>query len=178
MRGLVVRALKAFALVAGLIWIMALPLAALRWDAPRAFFFATAGALITAGLGVPIVLGLDAVARRGLPGESAYPHQQRRTLSTRRSSHEAFQLVELVLKSQSWLRLTATGRREGTLAARVPASLASSGERVAVHVTRTESGATTVIMTSEPLLRLTLIDFGKNWKNLERLEQALRPRLA
>ena len=61
--------------------------------------------------------------------------------------------------------------------ARAVTSLASSGERVVVKVSRVESGMTCVTMSSEPLLPITLIDFGKNWRNLERLEKLLRQQL-
>jgi hypothetical protein len=171
------RWLVIFAALTGLMWVMALPLAALRWDANTALLFATAGALGTGIIAVAIAIVHDTVARRGLGSESASPRQHR-SLLTSRSADEAFRIVQQLLKGQSWIRVKEEDPGKRLLVARTRASLSSFGERLVVEVSRAESGTTAVTMTSEPLVRTTLIDWGKNWRNLEHLQRLLQQHLA
>jgi hypothetical protein len=50
----------------------------------------------------------------------------------------------------------------------------SWGERLVLATHADDSGGTAVTITSEPLFRLTLLDYGRNRDNVERLAGWLR----
>lgn len=64
----------------------------------------------------------------------------------------------------------------GVLTAAVKASIASFGEWVTATLTPSDS-AVTVELASRPRIPTTLIDYGKNRRNVERVAARLRERL-
>jgi hypothetical protein len=62
---------------------------------------------------------------------------------------------------------------DARLHARVPMSWNSWGERLRLDFTSTSADAVQVRVASSPSFRLTLVDFGKNLQNVERIRDAL-----
>lgn len=70
--------------------------------------------------------------------------------------------------------LTSVSGGAGEMRGTVPTSMSSWGERVVATIAFGQHGAT-VRLRSESLLPTTLIDFGRNRKNVEKVLAALRP---
>ncbi len=143
-----------------------------------------AGSAIAVGIALGVVFGLTMAAvipamhrwglrRRGFDpesGDSGVDVRERITLPL--TSHQALALcrsaVEQVPKASD-VRVDAAS---ATLEARVNGTWASWGERIECRVTPAD-GATEVSIRSRPALRTTIVDYGKNRENVERIRAFL-----
>ncbi len=121
---------------------------------------------------LPLAL-IEALSRCRLPTGSA-ELRQRREITLPETLDAAFRTcVQAVREMPRCSRMT-TSRTEGVIETTTRASLLSFGERIVVRVTPESDRTSRVEISSEPKMSFTIADWGTNWRNVERLQAALR----
>jgi hypothetical protein len=81
-----------------------------------------------------------------------------------------------ILKNEPFVKTAELDERRGILTAHTKFSWASPGEKITIAVSSTD-GNTRIVITSQPLWRTIMIDYGKNFRNVEALKELLQTRL-
>jgi hypothetical protein len=151
-----------------------------RFGLARGIIAGAIMAVAFAALG-PLFFAWDRLARRGLPNTSQKVHQTRE-LTFECSPDTALRRVEEAIK-QSGLsaRIKVATERGGPLTRSIFAgttrpSVWSFGERLTIEIQQASATMIKVIISSRPVVPLTLVDFGRNWRNVERIAHAMRDR--
>ena len=102
--------------------------------------------------------------------------QQERTLFVKGSLNEVFSWCVEYLKAAGNFKDIAAYRDRGTVKARAGMSFASWGEDITVTCRSLPDGLIEVRIKSQPRYRKTVIDYGKNLRNVETIANALQRR--
>lgn len=138
-----------------------------------------AGLIFGTSFGVlaALLILLDFFLTRDIPTD-AVGVQQTRDLQVRADIDQVFQAAVGILREQKTIKSLTPFREELVIKARTKASWASLGESVVLRFENASPGAVKIQITSRPVYRFTLIDYGKNFHNAEAISQAIRTRLA
>ena len=96
--------------------------------------------------------------------------RQQRTITSRISTEE----LVARLKKDGELGLSGLEEDENGLRFNTRMTQTSWGEKIAIEFGPAEKGEREITVTSRPRFALTLLDYGKNYENLERIEKMIR----
>lgn len=130
--------------------------------------------LIIASIGSVLMVIVYAAVKRVNP--TAVAVQQERTLFAKASLDEVFSWCVEYLKVAGKFKDVAAFREGGTVKARTAMSFASWGEDISVTCRSLPDGRVEVEIRSQPRYRKTVIDYGKNLRNVETIANALQRR--
>lgn len=122
-----------------------------------------------------VFVGYYFVANRLTPLEQRDLIQRRELMIAASPPHILDQCYQL-LKSERFVKLADFDEGQGIITAKTTMSWACPGERITVQVSP-EDGKTRIVITSQPLWKTTMVDYGKNFRNAEALQKLLRDRL-
>ncbi|MGC5003955.1 DUF1499 domain-containing protein [Streptomyces sp. DT203] len=136
------------------------------------------GALLSGllfGLAMATILGtmhIASVRRRGREGPADFSVKQRQQLRLALPPIKAFErAVQAVTALPA--TVTSSDSESGHIEAKVGMSWRSWGETVTIVVQPQGSSSSSVCIESRPRLRITVVDYGKNRQNVERIVGAL-----
>jgi hypothetical protein len=138
------------------------------------------GVGVVAGLffGLSMAVVLSAMHRWGMkkrgfdPGSSDSSVDVRERITLPLASDQALALCRSAVEQVPKARGVRVNAESATLAARVGMSWASFGEHIECRVQPGDGGSTLEIR-SRPALRTTIVDYGKNRENVERIRAVL-----
>lgn len=141
----------------------------------------TAALCLVSGVffGTFMALSLGELHRRGLRQRGFTPTAQnlavvhRRAISLRLPYSQAFDRCREALSRLPRTAIQQEDRSIGILVARCGTTWASWGERIVLYLQPEADGTTRVAFNSRPILRSTIIDYGKNLENVERIWSCL-----
>ncbi len=106
--------------------------------------------------------------------EEAAMVRQRRELTLPLPPAEAYTLCLRSLETIPNCMLPTQNAAVGRITARTGVSWRSWGDEIAFQLYSEEGTSTRVEITSRPVVRTTLVDFGKNLENVEKIAEFLR----
>jgi len=160
--------IKLGVLVAILVWLpMSLKLGLLA-GAIAAIKSAVIWTIIMALFFVPA----DYFSTRRLPPE-ALKLQHERELRVSGSREQVFEKCHAVLESLPFIKAVTSTNGGAQLSAKTKMSLASFGEAIELTFKIQDKNAVAILVNSRPAVRYTLLDFGKNFRNVEQIAAAL-----
>ncbi|MBI4001156.1 MAG: hypothetical protein HY348_05165 [Nitrospira defluvii] len=136
----------------------------------------TAGAISALGWGVLMaitIICLQLFLTRNLTAEQSQPDQS----CEFEVSGSVPAAMGLLVKSLSELRFVCNivvNEKDGIISARTRRSFVSFGEEIAIKVTGVGKDHVRVTISSVPAMKFTVIDYGKNYRNIESIRRMLR----
>jgi len=122
-----------------------------------------------------VFMGFYFVANRLTPSEQRDLLQRRELLITGGLPRILDQCYQL-LKSERFVKRADLDEGQGIITAKTRFSWACPGEKITIQFSA-EDGRSRIVITSQPLWRTTMVDYGKNFKNVEALQKLFRDRL-
>jgi len=119
-----------------------------------------------------VILPVDFFSTKGLSG-SELNVKQDVELKLAGNVEDVFQRSVQVLSDLGIIRRIQPSRDKMTIAARTKISLFSFGEEIRVRFIALERGEVKIQISSEPVLRHTKIDYGKNFRNVKSISKAI-----
>lgn len=171
------RYINAFSIVggaSGTVFGLAMALRYGVWNGLVAGFIA---ALSMGILGALILTPFDLYFTRGIPVEFLSVHQ-RRGLQVNGEPNDVFDQCVATLNELSFVRSFIPSKSEWCISAKTKASWASFGESLTLRFEAASPDVVKIQITSEPVFRFTLLDYGKNFRNAEAISRAIRTRFA
>lgn len=121
------------------------------------------------GLFIAVTLGIiDYLFRRSSGGKIGGRVKQQQEIIIQRPFNETVNLCRKSIEKYNGKKLT-TDPTEGIIQGRIGVSWQSWGEKIMIKLDELNSEETVVTITSKPLLPTTVIDYGKNKRNITRL---------
>ncbi len=106
--------------------------------------------------------------RPGMP-EDASKVKHTRKIQLAHSYEEAFGLAVSSLQSLGKHKIQQSEKSSGKIQAKIGLNPKSAGEVISFNVRRISDGQTEIEVTSRPWLPTTLVDYGKNLENVEKI---------
>lgn len=137
---------------------------------------ATAGAISALGWGglmAITIICLHLILTRNLTPEQSQPDQS----CEFDVSGSVPSVMALLVKSLSELRFVrnvVVNEKEGIISARTLRSVVSFGEEIAIKVIGIGEDNVRVSISSAPAMKFTVIDYGKNYRNIQSIREMLR----
>jgi len=137
---------------------------------------ATAGAISALGWGglmAITIICLQLILTRNLTPEQSQPDQS----CEFDVSGSVPSVMALLVKSLSELRFVrnvVVNEKEGIISARTLRSVVSFGEEIAIKVIGIGEDNVRVSISSAPAMKFTVIDYGKNYRNIQSIREMLR----
>lgn len=119
--------------------------------------------------------GFYLVANRLTPSEQR-DLIQRRELTVAGSLPGILDQCYQLLKAERFVKLADLDNGRGIITAKTRMSWRCPGERITIQFSA-EDGKSRIVITSQPLWKTTMIDYGKNFRNVEALQKLFRDRL-
>ena len=119
-----------------------------------------------------IFIPVDYLLTKNLPPEALNVRQERYLL-IRGNFDQVFEKCLSVLKKVRNLRKLELLKDKRMILARTKPSIASFGERITLKFDETDGNLVKVIINSYPLTRYNLLDFGRNFKNVEKIAERI-----
>ncbi len=119
-----------------------------------------------------IFIPVDFLATRGYPPE-ALNIRQTRTLQIKGDFNTIFEECSARLRGLKFIRKLTPHREEMSISARTKLSLASFGENIQLEFQILEKDTIRIRISSQSLSRYTELDFGRNYRNVERIKEKL-----
>ncbi len=130
--------------------------------------FGTCFSVIMAMIFIPI----DYLSTRKYPQE-ALSLRQNRELQIRGDFEPIFEKSLDILKDLKFIKTLTPEKEKMSISARTRLSLASFGEDIRLEFKVLEKGVVKIHISSQSYGRYTLLDFGKNYRNVERIKERL-----
>lgn len=136
----------------------------------------TAAAFTALGWGglMAITMGfLQLILTRKLTSEQSHPEQS----CEFEVSGSVSAVMELLVKSLSELRFVhniSVNETDGVISARTRGSFVSFGEQISIKVTGVGKDQVSIKLSSAPAIRFTVLDYGKNHRNIEAIRRMMR----
>lgn len=134
-----------------------------------------AGILAAIGWGglMSLTIGfLHLRATRHLTNEQSQPTQSREFYAAE-SPSDMIMLLNQALSDLPFIRGVVVDQEQGKIAAKSKMSWASFGEDITVEVSSREAGKILLRISSRPTRSFTVVDYGKNHKNIEEIVKRL-----
>jgi len=164
--------IKTFAVVgglAGLLYGLAMALKIGLWNGILAgvIFGAIGGSLMAL-----VLIPLDLFFTRKFPPE-ALNVQQHRELKVQGECKQVFEKCHAVLESLPFIKAVSSTNGSTQLSANTKMSFASFGEDIKLTIKELDKVAVEIHISSRPAFRYTLLDYGKNFRNVEQISAAI-----
>lgn len=97
-----------------------------------------------------------------------------RNVELRLPYDDVFNICIESLSSIKKFKIQKEDRSQGKIVARTSVSWKTWGDVISFDVCRIDNNRTQVIVSSKPVVRITLVDYGKNLENVERIVEFLK----
>jgi hypothetical protein len=154
--------------------LLAIPLT-FRHGIWKAAAFGLKGGLLFGAILTLVFVGFYFLAYRMTPPEQR-DLIQRRELIAAGSLPDILDQCYRLLKSERFVKLADLDEAGRIITARTRMSWACPGEKITIHFSP-DDGKHRIVISSEPVWRTTMIDYGKNFKNVEALQKLFRDRI-
>mgnify|MGYP007088122720 CR=1 FL=1 len=119
-----------------------------------------------------IFIPIDYILTRKLPAE-ALGVQQERSVQVKEGVTQVFEKSIAILKEFKSIKQIDFAKESQNITARTKASIASFGENITLQFKPLNADTTEIHISSCPLVRHTVLDFGKNFRNVEYVTKAI-----
>jgi hypothetical protein len=116
---------------------------------------------------------LDLWMTRKLPKDALRPNQSRE-VEVSEPCNEVFELIKSSVAELPFMKSYTAVMEDGVIYGRTKRSWTSFGEDIVIAVNPLNATRTRVKITSRPRLRYTLLDYGKNYRNIEAITHAIK----
>ena len=116
---------------------------------------------------------LDLWMTRKLPNDALRPNQSRE-VEVIAACNEVFELIKSSVAGLRFMKSYTAVMEDGVIYGRTKLSWTSIGEDIVIAVNPLNATRTRVKITSRPRLRYTLLDYGKNYRNIEAISNAIK----
>ncbi len=131
------------------------------------------GTVLWTAIMAVIFIPIDFLLTRKLPPE-ALSVQQEKTVRIKGEFTHVFEKSIEILKGFKPIKEIEPLIEKQTISARTKASIASFGEDITLQFKPLNQETTEIYISSCPVVRYTLLDFGKNFKNVELISKELQ----
>lgn len=160
---------KLFIFSALLVWLpMSLKLGILN-GAIAAIITSISWTIVMAIIFIPI----DYFSNRNLPPE-ALSVSQKRDIQVSGNIEQVFQKALDILKGFKSVRTTTPFKEKLTISARTKITCLTFGEEITLQFDVLSQNSVKIHIKSHPAVRYTLLDYGRNFKNIEYLSNRIR----
>lgn len=137
---------------------------------------ATAGAISALGWGglmAITIICLQLILTRNLTAEQSQPDQSCE-FDVSGSVPSVMALLVKSLSEVRFVRNVVVNEKDGIISARTLRSVVSFGEEIAIKVIGIGEDNVRVSISSVPAMKFTVIDYGKNYRNIQSIREMLR----
>ena len=119
-----------------------------------------------------ILIPLDYLMTKKIPVGALNVHQERE-IQVKGALDETFHKCAEMLKSCETIKSVSFSKDALLISGRTEASLVSFGEKITLHFQKLTNGIIKIQISSNPVVRFTLLDYGKNFRNVELIRKKI-----
>lgn len=143
--------------------------------ASTGFIYGTFSGLIF-GVGMSLVFGtiqILTVKKKRNPSNTSLSTKQVRNIHIDTPFTYAIDRCVGAIKEIKGFKIINVDKEAGVIAAKSRINWLTWGEEISIHVREKDSNSTNIRISSQPLVKTTLVDYGKNARNIEILEKKI-----
>ncbi len=164
--------MEVFIIMGSLFGILLLLPFILKFGLWKGFIGTLIGTILWTAIMGATFIPIDFLLTRKLPSDASSVRQER-VLQVQGEFIRIFEKSFEILRGMKFIKKIEPAEGSQSISARTKASIASFGEDLTLEFKPMDGENTEVYISSCPIVRYTLLDFGKNYRNVERISKAI-----